>query len=281
MNDILGAIRAGYKRRDILLSIQKKLNKHYIVSSSFWIFVYLAGSLLGYLILQLLSDKPINIAIPILVFLITIMVIPPVTKHPTYILDNKELDFMKNYYDDNLYDESGKEYIKGIFRDTIQHELDIINKRVGSLREKYFYGWLDCELYEYIQILDRITKIESKKKLTNRLLNFLNKQVPESCPLDGTLISNYPILAGASISSHPVAIFTIDDLTRIKSDSYLCERFKLALINNKMNVNESFKNDVITYLTRLDGDIELATKGALEFRKRINKEKHLDFVNSL
>lgn len=281
MNDTLGAIRAEYKRRDILLNIKKKLNKHYIVSTAFWIFVYLAGSLLGYLILRLLSDKPIDGAIPILVFLITIMIIPSVTKHPTYILDNKELNFIQNYYDSYLYDENGKEYIKGIFRDTIQHELDIINKRVGSLREKDFYGWLDCELYEYIQILDRITKIESKKKLTKKLLNFLNKQVPESCPLDGTLISSYPILAGASISSYPVLIFNMDDLTHIKSDPYLCERFKLALINNKMNVNENFKNDVITYLTKLDGDIELATVEALEFRKRINKEKHLDFVNSL
>ena len=31
MNDILGAIRAGYKRRDTLLSIKEKLNKHYII----------------------------------------------------------------------------------------------------------------------------------------------------------------------------------------------------------------------------------------------------------
>ena len=99
--------------------------------------------------------------------------------------------------------------------------------------------------------------------------------------MDGTLISNYPILAGASISSYPVAIFNMDDLTYIKSDPYLRERFKLALINNKMNVNESFKNDVITYLTKLDGDIELATEEAFEFRKRINKEKQLDFVNAM
>lgn len=270
MNDTLGAIRAEYKRRDILLSIQKKLNKHYIVSSSFWIFVYLAGSLLGYLILQLLSDKPINMAIPILIFLITIMIIPSVTKHPTYILDNKELNFMQNYYDSYLYDENGKEYIKGIFRDTIQHELDIINKRVGSLREKDFYGWLDCEIYEYIQILDRITKIESKKKLTKKLLNFLNKQVAESCPLDGTLISSYPI-----------AIFDIYDLTLIKSNSYLYERFKSALINNKMNVKESFKNDVTSYLSKFDNEIELATEEAFEFRKRINHQKQLDFVNAM
>lgn len=270
MNDILGAIRAEYKRRDILLSIKTKLNKHYIISSSFWIFVYLAGGLLVYLILQSLSDKPINGAIPILIFLITIMIIPSVTKHPTYILDNKELNFMQKYYDSYLYDENGKEYIKGIFRDTIQHKLDIINKRVGSLREKNFYGWLNCELYEYIQILDRITKIKSNKKLTKKLLNFLNKQVAESCPLDGILISSYPI-----------AIFDIYDLTFIKSDPYLYERFKSALINNKMNVNESFKNDVTSYLSKFDNEITFVTEEAFEFRKRIDQQKQLDFVNAM
>ena len=281
MNDILGAIRAEYKKRDTLLSIKKKLNKHCIISASFWVFVCLAGSFLGYFILQALSDKPIDGIFIILAFLTALLFIPPVTKHPIYILDKEELQFMQNHYTDHLYNGSGTEYINGIFRDIIQYELDDINKKISHLRNSEFYGWSDGELHKYIQILDRVAEIEIKKKLTNRLLNFLNKQVPESCPLDGALISNYPILAGASISSYPVSIFNMDDLTSIKSDPYLCERFKFALINNKMNVNESFKNDVITYLTKLDSDIELATEEALEFRKRINKEKQLDFVNAM
>lgn len=281
MNDIIGAIRAEYKKRDILLGIQKKLNKHCIISASFWVFICLVGSFLGYFILQALSDKPIDGIFIIVAFLTALLFIPPVTKHPIYILDKEELQFMQNHYADHLYNGSGTKYIEGIFRDIIQYELDDVNKKISHLRNSEFYGWVDTELYEYIQVLDRVAEIESKKKLTKKLLNFLNKQVAENCPLDGTLISNYPILAGASISSYPVAIFTIDDLTHIKSDPYLCERFKSALINNKMNVNESFKNDVITYLTKLDGDIELITEEALEFRKRINKEKQLDFVNAM
>lgn len=281
MSDILGAIRAEYKKRDTLLSIKKKLNKHCIISASFWVFVCLVGSLTGHLILQALSDKSIDGIFIIFAFLTAILFIPPVANHPIYILDKEELKFMQNHYEDYLYNGSSTEYIKGTFRDIIPYELDDINKKISHLRNSEFYGWSDGELHKYIQILDRVAEIEIKKKFTNRLLNFLNKQIPESCLLDGTLISNYPILAGALISSYPVAIFNMDDLTYIKSDPYLRERFKLALINNKMNVNESFKNDVITYLAKLDGDIELATVEALEFRKRINKEKHLDFVNSL
>lgn len=271
MYDTLETIKTEYRKRDFLLSIKKKLNKHYIISASFWIFVCLVGSLLGYLILRLLSDKSIDDGIiPVLIFLVAIMFIPPATKHPIYILDKEELKFMQNHYADYLHNESGIEYIDGIFRDIIQYGLDDINKKIGHLRNSEFYGWTDSELHEYIQILNCVTEIEIKQKFTNRLLNFLNKQVPESCPLDGTLISSYP-----------VSIFNMDDLTHIKSNSYLCERFKLALINNKMNVNESFKNDVITYITKLDCDIELATEEALEFRKLINQQKQLDFVNAM
>ena len=244
-------------------------------------FVCLVGSFLGYFILQALSDKSIDGIFIILAFLTALIFIPPVTKHPIYILDKEELQFMQNHYADHLYNGSGTEYIKGTFRDIIQYELDDINKKISHLRNSEFYGWSDGELHKYIQILDRVAEFEIKKKLTNRLLNFLNKQVPESCPLDGTLISNYPILAGASISNYPVGIFTIDDLTHIKSDPYLCERFKLALINNKMNVNESFKNDVTSYLSKLDDEIALATEEALEFKKRINQQKQLDFVNAM
>lgn len=281
MNDTLGAIIDEYKRRDILLNIKKKLNKHYIVSTAFWIFVYLAGSLTGYLILQALSDKSIDGIFIIFVFLTALLFIPPVTKHPIYILDKEELKFMQNHYEDHLYNGSGTEYIKGTFRDIIPYELDDINKEISHLRNSEFYGWSDGELDEYIQILDRVAEIEIKKKFTNRLLNFLNKQVPESCPLDGTLISNYPILAGASISSYPVSIFNMDDLTYIKSDLYLRERFKLALINNKMNVNESFKNDVTAYLSNLESDLNLVNDEALGFRKRINQQKHSEFVNAM
>ena len=270
MYDTLETIKTEYRKRDVLLSIKKKLNKHSIVSASFWIFVCFAGSLLGYLILQLLSDKSIDGITPVLIFLVAIMFIPPVTKHPTYILDKEELKFIQTYYTDYLHNKSGAEYINGTFRDIIQDELDDINKKIGHLRNSEFYGWTDSELHEYIQILNRVAEIEIKQKFTNRLLNFLNKQVPESCLLAGTLISSYP-----------VAIFSIDELTAIKSDPYLLERFKLALINNKSNVNESFKNDVTAYLSNLESDLNLTNNEALEFRKRIDQQKHLEFVNAM
>lgn len=48
-----------------------------------------------------------------------------------------------------------------------------------------------------------------------------------------------------------------------------------------MNVNESFKNDVIAYLSKLEDDLNLTADEALEFRKRINQQKHLEFVNAM
>jgi len=270
MDDILGASRAGYKRRDTLLSIKEKLNKHYIIVVSFRVFICAVASLLFYLVLQLFTNKEISNIMPACIFLVLLAFIPYVTRHPIYILSRKEFEFMKCFYSDVLYNENGNEYISAIFRDDIQYELDTINKRIGELGNSEFYGWSDSELHKYIQILDRVTEIESKKKLVNRLLKFLNKQVPESCLLAGTLISSYP-----------VAIFSINELTAIKSNPYLLERFKLALINNKSNVNESFKNDVTAYLSNLESDLNLTNDEALEFRKCIDQQKHLEFVNAM
>lgn len=94
MKDILGAIRAEYKRRDTLLSIKEKLNKHYIITVSFRVFICAVASLLFYLVLQLFINKEISNIMPACIFLVLLAFIPYVTRHPIYILSRKEFEFI-------------------------------------------------------------------------------------------------------------------------------------------------------------------------------------------
>jgi hypothetical protein len=67
----------------------------------------------------------------------------------------------------------------------------------------------------------------------------------------------------------------------ITSNSYLCEYFKSALINNNLNVKKSFKKDVVSYLSQIDDELKLAKDELSNFKKNTSQQKRLDFINAM
>ena len=209
-----------------------------------------------------------------LLFIIFILFTPfifSLNRFPAYILNQYELSTVNYRYGYLLYYERDIGYMKPELANRILGNLDEMNKRIEELKvSRWYYELLDYEKDKYIQIRDKIDLIENKRNRVERLVEALKEQATVRCPFDGLFTSSYSIDG-----------FDFDDLEFITSNSYLCEHFKSALINNNLNVKKSFKKDVVSYLSQIADELKLAKDELSNFKKNTSQQKRLDFINAM
>lgn len=268
VDEILNDIKIEDAKRDVLLTIYKKLRNYYVST------VFLKLLMVALPIWLLFIYTPSSLISNFLLFIIFILFTPfifSLNRFPAYILNQYELSTVNYRYGYLLYYERDIGYMKPELANRILGNLDEMNKRIEELKvSRWYYELLDYEKDKYIQIRDKIDSIENKRNRIERLVEALKKQTTVRCPFDGLFTSSYPIDG-----------FDFNDLEFITSNSYLCEHFKSALINNNLNVKKSFKKDVVSYLSQIADELKLAKDELSNFKKNTSQQKRLDFINAM
>ena len=278
VDEILNDIKIEDAKRDVLLTIYKKLRNYYVST------VFLKLLMVALPIWLLFIYTPSSLISNFLLFIIFILFTPfifSLNRFPAYILNQYELSTVNYRYGYLLYYERDIGYMKPELANRILGNLDEMNKRIEELKvSRWYYELLDYEKDKYIQIRDKIDSIENKRNRIERLVEALKEQTTVRCPFDGLFTSSYPI-DGLFTSSYPIDGFDFNDLEFITSNSYLCEHFKSALINNNLNVKKSFKKDVVSYLSQIADELKLAKDELSNFKKNTSQQKRLDFINAM
>lgn len=268
VDEILNDIKIEDAKRDVLLTIYKKLRNYYVST------VFLKLLMVALPIWLLFIYTPSSLISNFLLFIIFILFTPfifSLNRFPAYILNQYELSTVNYRYGYLLYYERDIGYMKPELANRILGNLDEMNKRIEELKvSRWYYELLDYEKDKYIQICDKIDSIENKRNRIERLVEALKEQTTVRCPFDGLFTSSYPIDG-----------FDFNDLEFITSNSYLCEHFKSALINNNLNVKKSFKKDVVSYLSQIADELKLAKDELSNFKKNTSQQKRLDFINAM
>lgn len=268
VNEILNDIKIEDAKRDVLLTIYKKLRNYYVGT------VFLKLLMVALPIWLLFIYTPSSLISNFLLFIIFILFTPfifSLNRFPADILNEYERSTVNYRYGYLLYYERDIGYIKPELANRILGNLDEMNKRIEELKvARWYYELLDYEKDKYIQIRDKIDLIENKRNRVERLVEALKEQATVRCPFDGLFTSSYSIDG-----------FDFDDLEFITSNSYLCEHFKSALINNNLNVKKSFKKDVVSYLSQIADELKLAKDELSNFKKNTSQQKRLDFINAM
>lgn len=268
VDEILNDIKIEDAKRDVLLTIYKKLRNYYVST------IFLKLLMVALPIWLLFIYTPSSLISNFLLFIIFILFTPFIfssKRFPAYILNEYELSTVNYRYVYLLYYERYIGYMKPELVNRILDNLDEINKRIEELKVgRWYYELLDYEKDKYIQIRDKIDLIENKRNRVERLVESLKEQATVRCPFDGLFTSSYPIEE-----------FDFNDLEFITSNSYLCEHFKSALINNNLNVKKSFKKDVVSYLSQIADELKLAKDELSNFKKNTSQQRRLDFINAM
>lgn len=266
VGEILNDIKIEDAKRDVLLTIYKKLRNYYVST------VFLKLLMVALPIWLLFIYTPSSLISNFLLFIIFILFTPFIfssKRFPAYILNEYELSTVNYRYGYLLYYERDIGYMKPELVNRILDNLDEINKRIEELKVgRWYYELLDYEKDKYIQIRDKIDLIENKRNRVERLVEALKEQATVRCPFEELFSSSYPIDG-----------FNFEDLEFITSNSYLCEHFKSALINNNLNVKKSFKKDVVSYLSQIADELKLAKDELSNFKKNTSQQKRLEFIN--
>lgn len=267
MGEILNDIKTEYGKRDTLLIIYKKLRNYYARI----VFLKLLMVSLPISLLYFYNPQPTGNILLAILFILFIPFIFSSKRFPAYILNEYELSTVNYRYVYLLYYERDIGYMKPELVNRILDNLDEINKRIEELKDdKWYCELLDYEKDKYEQIRDKIYLVERKKNRIERLVESIKEQATVNCLFNGLFASSYPI-----------AGFDFDDLELITSDSYLCEHFKSALINNNLDVKKSFKKDVVSYLSKIDDELKLVKDELSKFKKNTSQQKRLDFINAM
>lgn len=268
LDEILNDIKIEDAKRDVLLTIYKKLRNYYVST------VFLKLLMVALPIWLLFIYTPSSLISNFLLFIIFILFTPfifSLNRFPTYILNEYERSTVNYRYGYLLYYDRDIGYMKPELANRILGNLDEMNKRIEELKvARWYYELLDYEKDKYIQIRDKIDSIENKLNRIERLVEALKEQATVRCPFKGLFSSSYPIDG-----------FNFKDLEFITSNSYLCKHFKSALINNNLNVKKSFKKDVVSYLSQIADELKLAKDELSNFKKNTSQQKRLDFINAM
>lgn len=266
-DEILNDIKTEYGKRDTLLIIYKKLRNYYARI----VFLKLLMVSLPISLLYFYNPQPTGNILLAILFILFIPFIFSLNRFPTDILNQYELSTVNYTYGYLLYYDRDIGYMKSELADRIWDDLNETNKRIEELKDdKWHCELLDYEKDKYAQIRDKIYLVERKKNCIERLVESLKEQTTDNCLFNGLFTYSYPI-----------AGFDFDDLELITSDSYLCEHFKSALINNNLDVKKSFKKDVVSYLSKIDDELKLVKDELSKFKKDTSQQKRLDFINAM
>lgn len=266
-DEILNDIKTEYGKRDTLLIIYKKLRNYYARI----VFLKLLMVSLPISLLCFYNPQPTGNILLAILFILFIPFIFSLNRFPTDILNQYELSTVNYTYGYLLYYDRDIGYMKSELADRIWDDLNETNKRIEELKDdKWHCELLDYEKDKYAQIRDKIYLVERKKNRIERLVESLKEQTTDNCLFNGLFTYSYPI-----------AGFDFDDLKLITSDSYLCEHFKSALINNNLDVKKSFKKDVVSYLSKIDDELKLVKDELSKFKKDTSQQKRLDFINAM
>lgn len=267
MDEILNDIKTECGKRDTLLIIYQKLRNYYARI----VFLKLLMVSLPISLLYFYNPQPTGNILLAILFILFIPFIFSLNRFPTDILNKYELSTVNYTYGYLLYYDRDIGYIKSELADRIWDDLDETNKRIEELKDdKWHSELLDCEKEKYNQICDKIYLVERKKNRIERLVESLKEQTTDNGLFNGLFTYSYPI-----------AGFDFDNLELITSDSYLCEHFKSALINNNLDVKKSFKKDVVSYLSKIDDELKLVKDELSKFKKNTSQQKRLDFINAM